>query len=310
MIHSARSAYAIFGSEPRDSPPWLCRFTAIPLTLSAGGTLRNTCLVLAALAALSRRAAIGADAEGSFKRTLRWTLTSRQGREVLRCATHRARCRGSRDNAQRRARYRIAPAYPAERKGHPLGRMDGGSRDTPARVHRLCVDRACQDPAVRANTGSGHVNVESVHGPVTRRDRLGFRYHLENQRRGSRTHRLGTWSWMISKAAWMLTPAAARTRATGIHGRICGRHRVGVVHVEQTGSGDIRSHTGSAGVTVRTPPRRTSSCARTPVPGSMTVERPMTAQGTITKHELMAQVGGGGRAIVDVRTGPGSIRID
>ena len=48
--------------------------------------MRNTCLVLAALAALSRRAAIGADAEGSFKRTLRWTLTSRQSRQVLRCA--------------------------------------------------------------------------------------------------------------------------------------------------------------------------------------------------------------------------------
>ena len=70
--------------------------------------MRNICLVLAALAALSRRAAIGADAEGSFKRTLRWTLTSRQGREVLRCA-HRARCL---DRAT--TRYRVAPAYPAE----------------------------------------------------------------------------------------------------------------------------------------------------------------------------------------------------
>ena len=191
MIHSARSAYAIFGSEPRDSPPAVSahcntshfvsrRYPAKYLFGSGGSRSPEP-------PRCDRRGR-----RGLFQANAPVGLDVPTGSGSIEVRAHRARCRGSRDNAQRRARYRIAPAYPEERKGHPLGRVDGGSGDAPARVHRLCIDRACRDQAVRANTGSGHVNVESVHGPVTRRDRLGFRYHLANQRRDSRTHRLGT----------------------------------------------------------------------------------------------------------------------
>ena len=89
---------------------------------------------------------------------------------------------------------------------------------------------------------------------------------------------------------------------------MCVSVRSGGVHVEQTGSGHIRAHTGSGGVTVHTPAKGGFDLRAHTGSGSITVDRPMTVQSTITKHELMGKVGGGGSAIVDVRTGSGSIR--
>ena len=115
--------------------------------------MRNTLLVLAALAALSCRATFGADAEGSFERTLNVTgpvdldVQTGSGRIEVRAgsasavvirATIRVR-EGFFRVAKRRtacARHWIPSAHSAERKCDP-DRAHGGSRAAPPSVHRV-----------------------------------------------------------------------------------------------------------------------------------------------------------------------------
>src|SRR5439155_747707 len=137
--------------------------------------MRNTCLVLAALAALSCRATFGADAEGSFERTLNVT-------------------------------------GPVELDVHTgSGRMELDDIES----------------NVDAHTGSGSI------------------------------------------------------RASGIRGRITADTGSGGVHVEQTGSGDIRAHTGSGGVTVHTPAKTGFDLRAHTGSGSIPVARPTTLPGPI-----------------------------
>jgi hypothetical protein len=59
----------------------------------------------------------------------------------------------------------------------------------------------------------------------------------------------------------------------------------------------FEAHTGSGGITIHTAAKAGFGL------------RAHTGSGTVGRHEVMAKGGGGGNAIVDLRTGSGSIRI-
>jgi DUF4097 and DUF4098 domain-containing protein YvlB len=82
------------------------------------------------------------------------------------------------------------------------------------------------------------------------------------------------------------------------------------MRLEQTSTGDIDAHTGSGGIIIRTPAQAAFDLHAHTGSGHIEVQRPMTVSGTISPHDLQAKVGGGGSAIVAVRTGSGTIRIE
>lgn len=286
--------------------------------------MRNTCLVLAALAALSCRASFGADAEGSFERTLTVTgpvdldvQTGSGGIEVraggASAVVIRASIRvrdgffGSQSAAQRV--HAIESHPPIQQNGNVI-RI--GHREDPELRRNVSIAYELTVPAetkLRSNTGSGHVIVDGVRGPVNAETGSGS-VTISKIRDEVRAHTgSGRMELDDIESSVDAHTGSGSIRASGIRGRITADTGSGGVHVEQTGSGDIRAHTGSGGVTVHTPAKGGFDLRAHTGSGSITVDRPMTVQGTITKHELMAKVGGGGSAIVDVRTGSGSIRI-
>ena len=286
--------------------------------------MRNTLLVLAAFAALSCRPAFGEDAEGSFARTL--TVTGPVDLDVQTGSGHIEVRAGGASAVIIRATIRVREGFfgsqsAAQRvrdiESHPPIQQNGNvirvrhMEDPEARRH-VSIAYELTVPAetrLRSNTGSGHITVEGVRGPVNAETGSGG-VTISKIRDEVRAH-TGSGRMELDDIESNLDAhtGSGSIRASGIRGRIVADTGSGGVHVEQTGSGDIRAHTGSGGVTVHTPAKAGFDLRAHTGSGSITVDRPMTVQGTITKHELMAKVGGGGSAIVDVRTGSGSIRI-
>jgi DUF4097 and DUF4098 domain-containing protein YvlB len=266
----------------------------------------------------------GADAEGSFERTLNVTgpvdldVQTGSGRIEVRAGgasavVIRASIRvregffGSQSAAQRV--HAIESHPPIQQNGNVIriGRMeDPELRRNVSIAYELTVPA---ETKLRSNTGSGHVIVEGVRGPVSAETGSGS-VTISKIKDEVRAHTgSGRMELDDIDSSVDAHTGSGSIRASGIRGRIVADTGSGGVHVEQTGSGDIRAHTGSGGVTVHTPAKGGFDLRAHTGSGSITVDRPMTVQGTITKHELMAKVGGGGSAIVDVRTGSGSIRI-
>ena len=162
---------------------------------------------------------------------------------------------------------------------------------------------------LRSSTGSGHVIIDGLRGPVNASTGSGgmtisnigdeVRVHT-----GSGRIELGSIHGGVDAHT-----GSGSIRGSGIAGRIVAEAGSGTVHMEQTGSGDIRAHTGSGGVTIRTPAQSGFDLRAHTGSGQITVDRPMTLRGTISRHDLTAKVGGGGSALVDISTGSGSIQI-
>jgi len=286
--------------------------------------MRNTFLVLAALAALSCRATCAEDAEGSFERTL--SVTGPVDLDVQTGSGHIEVRAGGASAVVIRAAIRVREGFfgsqsAAQRvrdiESHPPIQQNGnviriGHMEDPEVRRHVSIAYELMVPAetkLRSNTGSGHITVEGVRGPVNAETGSGA--VTISKIRDEVRARTGSGRMELDDIEGTLDAhtGSGSIRASGIRGRIVADTGSGGVHVEQTGSGDIRAHTGSGGVTVHTPAKEGFDLRAHTGSGSITVDRPMTVQGTITKHELMAKVGGGGSVIVDVRTGSGSIRI-
>lgn len=74
-------------------------------------------------------------------------------------------------------------------------------------------------------------------------------------------------------------------------------------------AGPLEARTGSCGVNVRLPADAAFDLYAHTGSGRVYVDRPITVQGTVAGHEIQGKVKGGG-ALVDVRTGSGSVRIE
>ncbi|MBZ5591579.1 MAG: DUF4097 domain-containing protein [Acidobacteriia bacterium] len=285
--------------------------------------MRNVLLVLAAAAALSCSPLVGADAQGSFDRTLSVTgpvdvdVQTGSGRIEVHAGGSSVVIRGiirvregffGSSSAQERVRA-IETHPPIQQNGNTI-RI--GHLDDPELRRGISIEYDLTVPAatkLRANTGSGSVVVDGIHGPVNAETGSGS-VNISKIGDEVRAH-TGSGRMELDSIQGSVDAhtGSGSIRGAGIAGRIVADTGSGSVHVEQTGSGDIRAHTGSGGVTVHTPTETGFELRAHTGSGSITVDRPMTVRGTIGKHELMAKVGGGGSAIVDVSTGSGSIRI-
>jgi DUF4097 and DUF4098 domain-containing protein YvlB len=143
---------------------------------------------------------------------------------------------------------------------------------------------------LRSQTGSGTVIVEGIRGPVNAST--------------------GSGSVTITRIGDEVRAhtGSGRMQLDAIRGNLDAHTGSGSIHGAQIG-GRIVAHTGSGGVTIHTAAKAGFELRAHTGSGHITVDRPMTVHGTVGHHELMAKVGGGGNAIVDVRTGSGSIRI-
>jgi len=163
---------------------------------------------------------------------------------------------------------------------------------------------------VRSSTGSGKVIIEGVRGPVNASTGSGS-MTISNIGDEVRAHTgSGRLELDAIKGSVDAHTGSGSIQGSRIGGKIVAEAGSGTVQVEQTGAGDIRAHTGSGGVTVHTPAQAAFELRAHTGSGNITVDRPMTVRGTVGRHELMAQVGGGGSTIVDVSTGSGTIRIE
>ncbi len=162
---------------------------------------------------------------------------------------------------------------------------------------------------VRARTGSGSGSVEGVHGPV----------ELETGSGSIRVARIDdevrvhTGSGRIEldmvKGKVDAQTGSGSIEGSGIAGPINAHTGSGSVRLEQTGTGPVEAHTGSGGVNVRLPADAAFDLYAHTGSGRVYVDHPITVQGTVGGHEIQGKVKGGG-ALVDVRTGSGSVRIE
>ncbi|HVP49035.1 MAG TPA: DUF4097 family beta strand repeat-containing protein [Bryobacteraceae bacterium] len=285
--------------------------------------MRGKWLILAMAATLSGGLLFGADAEGSFDRTLNVSgpvdldVQTGSGRIQVHAGGSSAvvihgsiRVREHFGSMGAGERVRAIETHPPIQQNGNVIRI--GHVDDPELRRGVSIEYELTVPAttkLRANTGSGSVIVDAVHGPVNAETGSGS-VTISKIDDEVRAH---TGSGRIEldsiKGSADAHTGSGSIRGSRITGRIVADTGSGSVNVEQTGSGDIRAHTGSGGVTVHTPTAAGFELRAHTGSGSITVDRPMTVRGTIGKHELMAKVGGGGSAIVDLSTGSGSIRV-
>jgi riboflavin synthase alpha subunit len=81
------------------------------------------------------------------------------------------------------------------------------------------------------------------------------------------------------------------------------------MRLEQTAAGPLEAQTGSGGVNVRLPADAAFDLYAHTGSGHVYVDHPITVHGNLGGHEIEGKVKGGG-ALVDVRTGSGSVRIE
>jgi hypothetical protein len=166
-----------------------------------------------------------------------------------------------------------------------------------------------QQSRLRAHTGSGSENVEGIQGPVELETGSGS----VTVARVDDEVRIHTGSGHIEldsvKGKVDAHTGSGSIQGAGLAGPVSAHTGSGSVRLEQTGSGPIEAHTGSGGVNVRLPAEAAFDLYAHTGSGHVTVDHPITMQGSVGGHEIQGKVKGGG-ALVDVRTGSGSVRIE
>ena len=166
-----------------------------------------------------------------------------------------------------------------------------------------------QQSRLRAHTGSGSENVEGIHGPVELETGSGS---VTVARVDDEVH-IRTGSGHIEqdsvKGKVDAHTGSGSIQGAALAGPVSAHTGSGNVRLEQTGTGAIEAHTGSGGVNVRLPAEAAFDLYAHTGSGHVTVDHPITMQGSVGGHEIQGKVKGGG-ALVDVRTGSGSVRIE
>ena len=162
---------------------------------------------------------------------------------------------------------------------------------------------------LRAHTGSGSETVDGIRGPAELHTGSGSvtvtkvdgDVHVET---GSGRIEMDSLNGKVDAHT-----GSGTIQGSGIRGPISAHTGSGSVRLEQTAAGPLEAHTGSGGVNVRLPAEAAFDLYARTGSGKVYVDHPMTVQGTIGGHEVQGKVKGGG-ALVDVRTGSGSVRIE
>jgi DUF4097 and DUF4098 domain-containing protein YvlB len=172
--------------------------------------------------------------------------------------------------------------------------------------YELIVPR---ETRVRARTGSGSESVEGIRGPAELETGSGS----VTVARVDDEVRIQTGSGRIQvdsvKGKLDAHTGSGSIEGSAIHGPISAHTGSGTLRLEQTAPGPLEAQTGSGGVDVRLPADAAFDLYAHTGSGHVYVEHPITVQGTVGGREIQGKVKGGG-ALVDVRTGSGSVRIE
>jgi hypothetical protein len=164
--------------------------------------------------------------------------------------------------------------------------------------------------SVHAGTGSGRIDLETVKGDV--RASTGSGRIRATGVEGSVRASTGSGSVTVEQTG------VADARISTASGNITLRQVRGLVHAS-TASGSITAEGGgespwhlqtvSGNVAIRVPGSLGFDLHAHTVSGSITTDRPLTLQGTVSKREVNGKAGNGG-FLLDVSTVSGSIKID
>jgi DUF4097 and DUF4098 domain-containing protein YvlB len=162
---------------------------------------------------------------------------------------------------------------------------------------------------VRADTGSGSIEIDHVKGNV--RAKTGSGSINARDVAGGFEGDTGSGHITLEQTA----PGAVRADTgsggldlRGVKGSLDAKAGSGNIHAEGAPSGSWTVHTGSGGVELRLPSDASFDINAHTSSGSISLNHPVTVQGTIGRKEVHGKVRGGG-VPVEVETGSGSIAI-
>jgi hypothetical protein len=162
---------------------------------------------------------------------------------------------------------------------------------------------------VHADTGSGDVSLDHVQGNV--RAKTGSGSIHATQIAGGFEGNTGSGHIILEQTA----PGAVRAdtgsggmELRGVHGSLEAKAGSGTIQAEGQPTGAWMVHTGSGGVQLKFPSDAAFDLEAHTSSGSVSVDHPVTVQGTIGRKEIRGKVRGGG-VPVEVETGSGNIQI-
>ncbi|HVO82055.1 MAG TPA: DUF4097 family beta strand repeat-containing protein [Terriglobales bacterium] len=162
---------------------------------------------------------------------------------------------------------------------------------------------------VRADTGSGNITLDHVKGNV--RTRAGSGSIDATDIAGGFEAETGSGRITFEQTA----PGAVRVgtgsggmELRGVKGSLEAKAGSGNIHAEGDPTGAWTVHTGSGGVQLHFPADASFDLSAHTSSGSVTVDHPVTVQGSLGRKEVRGKVRGGG-VPVEVETGSGNILI-
>ncbi len=163
---------------------------------------------------------------------------------------------------------------------------------------------------VRASTGSGRIELESVKGSVHASTGSGPISAL----RVAGGFRASTGSGHVTLEQSApgdvdVGTGSGRIELKNVHGDVRAHTASGSMVAEGQGTGSWRLSTASGSVTTRLPAQAGFDVRARTVSGSITTDRTMTVQGTLSRRELSGKIGNGGM-LLDVSTVSGNIHIE
>jgi DUF4097 and DUF4098 domain-containing protein YvlB len=166
------------------------------------------------------------------------------------------------------------------------------------------------DSEVRANAGSGDLDIEGVKGRTYTETGSGNIRAMGIS--GGFEARAGSGDITFEQTA--AGSVRVETGSGTIHLRnVAGSLEAGAgsgdVDVQGAMAGDWRIHTGSGEVEVKLPSDAKFNVNARSSSGEVSVNHPVTMQGTLKRNHIEGTVNGGG-TMLDVSTGSGSIRVD
>jgi Putative adhesin len=163
---------------------------------------------------------------------------------------------------------------------------------------------------VRAETGSGDIEINRIQGNVhaktgsgsIRADDIAGGFEADT---GSGHVRLQ----QTAPGSVRVDTGSGGMELRGVQGSLEAKAGSGTIQAEGNPTGAWRLHTGSGTVQLKVPSRAGFDLDAHTSSGSISVEQPLTVQGSIGRKEVRGRVGGGG-VPVEVETGSGDIQIE
>jgi len=163
--------------------------------------------------------------------------------------------------------------------------------------------------AVRADTGSGNIDIDKVKGNVQAKAGSGSIHATDIS--GGFSADTGSGHISLEQSAPGAVNVATGSGGMelhGVHGSLEAKTGSGTITAEGAPTGAWTVRTGSGSIRLRLPQNASFDLAAHTSSGSISVDQPVTVQGSIGRKDIHGKVRGGG-VPVDVETGSGSIDI-